>query len=174
MSALDLLAKKELKELLCKGWMTHDAMWLLHCLEAIGMEKTNEINTQAVFSMSRIEINRIRKALGYPKGKIKTFDELKQLMVQAMEIVKAEFMDFSWSVSEKNVLHWKWRSGNCFAYQGIKAMGVLDQYDCGIMKRIEGWMQGLEIEYEIVPKINGCLMADADEKCEGDFILSLE
>jgi hypothetical protein len=42
------------------------------------------------------------------------------------------------------------------------------------MKRIEGWMQGLGIEYEIVPKINGCLMAGEDEKCEGDFILSLE
>ena len=175
MSALELLSKKELRELLCKGWMTHDAMWLLHCLETIGMEKTNEINSKAVFSMSRIEINRIRKALGYPKkDKIKTFEEVKQLFVQAMELVKADFMDFVLTIPEKNVLHWKWRNGNCFAYQGIKGLGVLDQYDCGIMKRIEGWMQGLEIEYEIVPKINGCLMADVEEKCEGDFILSLD
>ena len=175
MRALDLLNKEELKELLCKGWMTHDAMWLLHCIESIGMEKANEINSKAVYSMSQIEIIRIRKALGYPpKNKIKKFEEVKQLLVQAMEIVKADFMDFTWSIPEKNVMRWKWRNGNCFAYQGIKGMGVLDQYDCGIMKRIEGWMQGLGIEYEIIPEINGCLMANEDKKCEGDFILSLE
>ena len=122
MSALELLSKKELRELLCKGWMTHDAMWLLHCLESIGMEKTNEINSKAVFSMSRIEINRISKALGYPKkDKIKTFEEVKQLFVQAMEIVKADFMDFTWSIPGKNVLHWKWRNGNCNMATHLKA-----------------------------------------------------
>lgn len=174
MNAMDLLEKRELKELLCKGWMTHDAMWLLHCLEAFGMEKTNEINIKAVFSMSQIEINRVKKALGYSNEKIKKFDEIKQLIVQTMEIIKADFMDFTWSIPEKNVLHWKWSNGSCFAYQGIKGLGVLDTYECGIMKRIEGWMQGLEVEYELVPNITRCLMTSEDKKCEGDFILFLE
>lgn len=174
MSAMDRLGKRELKELLCKGWMTHDAMWLLHCVEVLGMEKTNKINTKAVYSMSRIEINRVKKALGYSNDTITKFDDLKELIVQTMELIKADFMDFSWSTPEKNVLHWKWSKGSCFAYQGIKGLGVLDEYECGVMKRIEGWMQGLGVDYKLVPQINGCLMAGQDETCEGDFILSLE
>jgi hypothetical protein len=123
--------------------MTHPAMWLLHCFEAFGMEKTNEINTKAVLSVSRIEINRSKKALGYSNEKIKKFEELMQLIVQTMEIIKADFIEFTWSIPEKNILHWKWSQGSCFAYQGIKGIGALDKYECGIMKRIGGWMQRL-------------------------------
>ena len=42
------LETKELKELLIKCWMTHDAMWFYHCLQECGIEKTNRINRAAV------------------------------------------------------------------------------------------------------------------------------
>ena len=34
------LEKNELKELLNKNWMTHDAMWFYNCLQECGIEKT--------------------------------------------------------------------------------------------------------------------------------------
>ena len=52
MNALETLNKGEIKELLSKGWITHDAMWFVHCLEEAGIEKTNKINKAAVKSMS--------------------------------------------------------------------------------------------------------------------------
>jgi len=69
------LIKNELKELLNKGWMTHDAMWFYHCLEEFGIEKTNRINLADIKSMSAIEIKRYQKALGLEK--VDTFDEFK-------------------------------------------------------------------------------------------------
>ena len=50
----------ELKELLVKGWMTHDAMWFYHSLQEFGIEKTNKINKAAIRDMSAIEIKRKR------------------------------------------------------------------------------------------------------------------
>ena len=39
---------KDLKELLVKCWMTHDAMWFLHTLNDGGIEKANKINKAAI------------------------------------------------------------------------------------------------------------------------------
>ena len=55
------LEKKELKDLLVKCWMTHDAMWFYHCLQECGIEKTNRINRAAVKAVAAVEIRRLRK-----------------------------------------------------------------------------------------------------------------
>jgi hypothetical protein len=128
MGGMEQLTKAELRELLCKNWMTHDAMWLLYCLEAIGMEKTNQINKKAVLAMATIEIYRIRKALGCSMDKINRFDDLKEILFRAMEIAKADFMTFTWTSPDKNIIQWKWKKGSCFAYQGVKKLGVMDKY----------------------------------------------
>ena len=57
------LSKAELKELLIKCWMTHDAMWLMQTVQHCGFEKANLINKAAVRSMAQVEIKRIKKAL---------------------------------------------------------------------------------------------------------------
>jgi len=174
MGAIDELNKKELRELLCKNWMTHDAMWLLHCVDAFGMEKANQINKNAVLSMAMIEIKRIRNALGYPKEEILRFDDLKSLIFRAMEIAKADFMTFTWTSPGKNIIQWKWEEGSCFAYQGVNKLGVLDKYECGILTRIEGWLKGLGVTYNIFPRIDKCLMSDGKGNCEGKFTFRLE
>lgn len=40
-SLMKSLETEELKQLLLKCWMTHDAMWFRHCVEVCGIEKTN-------------------------------------------------------------------------------------------------------------------------------------
>jgi hypothetical protein len=49
------LEKDELKEILIKNWMTHDAMWFYHCLQECGINKTNKINKAAVRAMGIID-----------------------------------------------------------------------------------------------------------------------
>lgn len=65
MNGLASLEKNEIKELLSKGWITHDAMWFFHALQEVGIEKTNRINRAAAESMSLIEVARLKKALGF-------------------------------------------------------------------------------------------------------------
>jgi hypothetical protein len=158
------LEKKELKELLNKGWMTHDAMWFYNCLQECGIEKTNKINKAAVKGMAAVEIKRIRKALGSPK--IETFDHFKRFFDLSMEIATGDFMKYDYTMSAQNVLHGEWKS--CFAYEGIKALGVIDRYECGIMLRIDTWLDTLGIKYEVEPKVTGCMM-HTDGICYRDY-----
>jgi hypothetical protein len=166
MNAVD---RKEQKELLNKCWMTHDAMWFAHCLSEIGIEKTNKINRAAVRSMALIEAKRVTKALGIRK--IDTFEDFKKFYEGAMELVMPDFMDFKCTFPEHNLVHLEW--GNCFAYNGVKQIGVIDQYQCGIFTRIDGWLDSLAIEYSVTPHVEGCMMY-TDGKCFRDYKLALQ
>ena len=160
------LEKQELKELLNKCWMTHDAMWFSHCLEECGIEKTNRINRAAAKSVGMIEVKRIKKALGI--GEIQSFEDLKKIAIGAYEIVKGDFMHITPSFSSDNILHWEWETKQCFAHDGIKKLGVIDQYQCGIFERIGGWFDGLGIKYSITPQVEGCML-HSNGKCFRDF-----
>jgi hypothetical protein len=158
------LEKNDLKELLNKGWMTHDAMWFYSCLQECGIEKTNRINKAAIRAMSAVEIKRVQKAVG--AGKLDTFDGFKRFFDIAMEIATGKFMKYKYGMPANNLLHSEWES--CFAYEGVKALGVIDRYECGIMLRIETWLDTLGIKYEVEPKVTGCMM-HTDGKCYRDY-----
>jgi hypothetical protein len=158
------LEKKELKELLNKGWMTHDAMWFYNCLQECGIEKTNKINRAAVKAMAAVEIKRSQKALGV--GKPETFEDLTTLFDTAMTISTGDFMKYTYNWPQKNLIHAEWQS--CFAYEGIKALGVIERYECGIMDRIESWLDTLGLKYKVEPKVTGCMM-HTDGKCYREY-----
>ena len=168
MEPLDAISKKDLRELLTKCWMTHDAMWLYHCYQEVGMEKTNKINRAAVRSMSAIEAKRIAKQLGM---KAESFDDVKRLILEGLGLLKADFMDFTFEFPEQNLLRWDIRG--CFAYDGIKGLGLIDQYECGIKERAYGWFDGLGIDFEVQPNTLECTMHTTG-KCITDMKLKLD
>ena len=161
---MKLPEKDELKELLVKGWMTHDAMWFYHCLQECGIERTNKINKAAVSAMAAIEIKRIQKAVD--AGNLDSWDEFKRFFEITMGIATGKFMKYTYSLPARNIMHGEWES--CFAYEGIKALGVIDRYECGIMLRIDTWLDTLGIKYEVEPKVTGCMM-HTDGKCFRDY-----
>ncbi|MFW9938340.1 MAG: DUF6125 family protein [Candidatus Thorarchaeota archaeon] len=147
---------KEIKEILIKNWMTHDGMWFFHCVTRCGIKNTNKINKAAVKSMAKIEINRIKKAFGF--NKIQTFKQFQDLVRGIFEIVKADFMDFSYEYPMFN--KFKFIMNRCFAYDGVKRLGYIEEYECGIFERLKGWFDELGISYRIKPKVKGCMMND--------------
>lgn len=172
MNMLASLEKTQIKELLSKGWITHDAMWFFHSLNEVGIEATNRINRAAVESMSAIEAGRIKKVLGYREETIETFDALVALLTGAMDLVLADFMRFHMTIPRKNAIHWEVDKGECFAFKGISGMGVIDQYDCGVLYRIESWLKALNVTYEMRPPVTRCLMHIRGE-CRGEFVFNL-
>ena len=154
MNLYEKLDKSELRELLIKGWMTHDAMWFANCMQECGIEKTNKINKAAVKSMAMIEVKRIKKAMGLDD--INNFQDLKSLIENGFEIIKGDFMKFNISFPEENLMIWE--ISDCFAYQGLKKMGAINDYVCGIFDRADGWFDSLGIKYSVTPEINGCLL----------------
>ena len=158
------LDKKQLKELIVKCWMTHDGLWFYHCLQECGIEKTSKINQAAARSIGAAEAKRIINALGIKR--IETFEELKKLIDEGFDIVMGDFMDFVFDCDTQNVMHVE--TNRCFAYEGIKKMGAIDGYDCGIFARVGGWFDGLGIKYKVNPPVEGCLM-HSEGKCFRDF-----
>jgi hypothetical protein len=158
------LDKQELKELLVKCWMTHDGLWFYHSLQESGIEKTNRINQAAARAIGAVEAKRIMKAFGMEK--VKTFEELREFVDQGFDLVRGDFMEFIFDCTTDNVLHVD--TIRCFAFEGITKMGAIDGYDCGIFARVSGWFDGMGIEFDVVPPLQGCMM-HAEGKCFRDF-----
>jgi Family of unknown function (DUF6125) len=161
--------KKDLKELLTKCWMTHDAMWFYHCLQECGIEKTNKVNRAAVKSMAAVEIKRMKKAAGVER--LETFDEFWDFFRFTIATLTGDFMKYSFESKETNHICGTWHQ--CFAYEGIKMLGMIDQYECGIMDRVESWFDTLDIKYEVEPKVTGCMM-HTEGRCYRDYTFFFE
>ena len=78
-------------------------------------------------------------------------------------------MKFELSFPEKNRMHWE--NPRCFAYEGVKALGLIDAYECGIFDRACGWFEALGVPYEMKPAVRGCLM-HFEGKCSVDFLFN--
>ena len=150
MSALE---PSQVKELLNKNWMTHDAMWFFHCMRKLGMDETNQLNQAAVRSMARIEAGRLAEALGLES--IASPEDLKRFVEGVFSVAKAEFMDFTYEFLQDGSL--RINMGECFAHKGMRRLGVLDQYRCGIYLRVDTWLDALGVNYEAGPAFEGCL-----------------
>jgi hypothetical protein len=170
MGVLDGIEKTEIRNVMGKGWLTHDGMWFYHTCREFGIERANELNKAAIQSLAPIEIGRIKRLLGIAREKFETFDELVHFMRAALELTLPDsvFKNFHFTPAAKNLIRWKWESLQCFAYKGMKQIGVIDGYHCGVMYRIECWLEALGVRYSMQPVIEGCLMHEKGV-CEGEI-----
>ncbi|MDD5398342.1 MAG: hypothetical protein PHU70_04595, partial [Dehalococcoidia bacterium] len=82
-----------------------------------------------------------------------------------------DFMRYKFYSPAPNVIHGEWES--CFAYEGIKALGVIDRYECGIMDRIEAWLDALGLKWSVEPKVTGCMM-HTEGRCYRDYTFTFD
>ena len=171
MRAPEQLSRKEITDLLNKGWMSHDGMWFYHCLKEFGIEKANKLNKAAIQSLAPLEMKRLKKLLGIEK--IETFEEFKAFLTGGFELLIADFMNARMTFPEKNVFHWEFLPQQCFAYKGMQNIGVIEDYECGVIYRVECWIASLGIPYQASPRVTKCMMRDKGH-CAGDFRLRLK
>jgi hypothetical protein len=172
MGVLDGVEKTEIRDVLGKGWLTHDGLWFYQAYREFGIEKANRLNKAAVQSLASIEINRMKGLLGMKK--IETFADLERFLSAALEVTLPDsvFNKFHFTAHAGNVMRWRWDSLQCFAYKGMKRIGAIDGYLCGVMYRIECWLEVLGIGYSMQPVIEGCLMHETGT-CEGEIQIFL-
>ena len=163
------IQQNETVDLLNKCWMTHDGMWFFYCLQENGIETTNKINKLAIKSLSSIEIQRVKKIL-YFEGPILNFDEFKSFFSEASKLVIPKFMNVTFSYSKNDKMAWEFEQGRCFAYTGIKRMGAIEKYECGVLYRIKCWLDELGIKHRFSPEIGRCNMHSSG-KCSGEIEL---
>jgi hypothetical protein len=173
MGVLDKIEKTDIRNLLGKGWLTHDGLWFYHTCRELGIEKANTLNQAAIRSLAPIEIGRAKQILGMGQEKINDFARLMDFLLAALELTLPDsvFRKFHFSAPSRDVLRWEWEKGQCFAYKGMKQIGAIASYRCGVMYRIECWLEALGIRYSMHPRIDGCLMHETGA-CEGEFRVS--
>ena len=150
--------------------MTHDGMWFFHCLQAYGIEATNNINKSAIRSLAAIEIRRIKHILEI-RNDIKSFEEFKRFFTEASKLMVPDFMNVRFTFPETNRMAWVFNQGKCFAYEGIKKLGVIDSYACGVLYRIQSWFDTLGIENSFDPGIDKCSM-HFNGSCSGNIYVT--
>jgi hypothetical protein len=172
MRSIEGIAPEKIKDYLAKGWLTHDGMWFYNACRAVGIEKANEINRAAIRSMAPLEMQRTRKILAMENTPIETLDELYVNLQSALELVlpSSVLERFSVSMGRPGRITWSWDDGECFAYKGVKQIGCIDRYACGVIYRIDCWLEMLQIPHRIDPPVGACMMHEKGF-CRGDIIV---
>lgn len=171
MRTLDEIGKEEIRDYLGKGWLTHDGMWFYTVYKEFGVDVANRLNKEAIKSNAYIEVERAKRVFGIENKKFDSFEELTAFLQNVLELTLpySIFSKGHFNIPSKNIIHWEWENKECFAYKGMERLGIVDQYKCGVIYRIECWFNLLGIEYTLNPKIENCLMAEKGS-CSGDFV----
>ena len=174
MSVLNGVEKSELRDMLGKNWLTHDGMWFYHAHQALGADQANTLNRAAIRSLAPIEIRRVQKTLGPGAWKPGTVESLSDFMSHAFELIlpHSVFRRFRFGAKSRDVLHWEWEDGECFAFKGMRQAGIIDEYRCGVIYRIECWLEALGMDFNIDPRIDRCIMHTTGT-CSGDIRIIL-
>jgi hypothetical protein len=171
MKSVDDLTKKEIVDLLGRCWMTHDGMWFYHTMQAFGIDEANRLNKAAIAMLAPMEIGRMKKTFGLEKEKIETFAELVEFFERASALFVPDFMNATFSFPRPNTFRWEFKPKSCFAYKGISRIGIIEQYECGVIYRVLCWLSALGIEYK-APEVSRCRMIDS-ETCTGEVEVEL-
>jgi hypothetical protein len=172
---LSRLSKEEIRDLVGKGWLTHDGMWFVQAAAELGIEQANSLNQAAIRSMAEIEVSRLTAALGVDPDDVTSSGEVCRLLTDGFTLLLPESVAGRISVSAPDpaTVRIEWDEGECFAYKGMQRAGLLDGYECGVVYRIECWLKALGVRLVTDPPPGRCLMR-IDGRCTTELRLRPE
>ena len=169
---LDHLSREGIRDLVARGWLTHDAMWFDQAARALGIERANELNRAAIRAMAPFEVRRLAEALGVAPSGLRDAAAVAGFVADGVRLVAPASVAGRLQVTAgaEAGLHWEWEPGECFAYKGMGRFRWLDGYRCGVIYRVECWLDCLGVGVGGEPVVEGCLM-HATGRCAGDLRL---
>jgi hypothetical protein len=164
------ISKEEIRELLGKGWLTHDGMWFYAVSSELGVDTANRLNKAAIKAMAPFEVNRLKKVIGLHENQLTSIETLIEFLPAGMQMILpvSVFSKLHFMVMPGNVIRWEWEDGECFAYKGMSRIGVIAKYECGVMYRVECWLELLGLKFTPVPQTVNCRM-HTQGHCSGEF-----
>jgi hypothetical protein len=141
------------KDLLIKGWMSHDARWFMAVAEHFGIKAANRLNQMVAREFGRVEMKRLMKALSLSLPK--NMDEYLNLKKAAISMFGRDLIDYETKILDHQSyeMHLK----RCFAHENIVKAGIKDEYECGILSRIQGWIDAGGLEHQLSPPLSKCM-----------------
>jgi hypothetical protein len=143
----------QIRDILIKNWMTHDALWYTEVAHHFGMADASPMNLRVCRKLGHIECKRLMKQVDVsPPGNMTEFRELWEL---AERVFVPDFMTFTVDYPGDNIQ--RMHVLDCFAYNGMHDAGLVSEYECGIFERIEGWYDAMGLAYTRSPDLSRCL-----------------
>jgi hypothetical protein len=168
----DGLGRAQIRDLLAKGWLTHDGMWFDRAARALGVEQANELNLAAIRAMAPFEVSRLAEALGVTPADLMDAAAVARFVAAGIALVTPESVSSHLHIgADAGNLHWEWEPGECFAYKGMQRFGHLAGYECGVIYRVECWLDALGVRPPGDRAVGDCLMHTKGE-CAGALELS--
>ena len=142
------------KDLLIKGWMSHDARWFMAVAKHFGMDTANRLNQSVCRELGRVEMKRYMKTLVL--SPVKDLEEYLTLKKAALSLYGSGLTEYEIKTLDDQTyeMHMK----RCFAYENIMRAGVEDLCECGIFARLQGWIDAQGLEHELIPPLSKCMM----------------
>jgi hypothetical protein len=158
---LDRLSFEIQKDLLIKGWMSHDARWYMAVVEHFGIKAANRLNQKVARELGRVEMKRFMKALDFSPSR--NMEEYLNLKRAALSMFGRDLVDYEIEILDPQsyVMYLK----RCFAHENIVKAGIKDQYECGIFSRLQGWIDAQGLEHELTPALGKCMKVLGQECC---------
>ncbi len=149
------------KDLLIKGWMSHDARWFMAVAEHFGIEAANRLNQKVCREIGQVEMRRLLKTSNLSPAK--DMEEYINLKKAALSLYGPDLIEYEIKIlnPESYEMHLK----RCFAYENIVKAGIKDQYECGIFARLQGWIDAQGLEHELIPPLGKCMKVLGEECC---------
>lgn len=171
---LDRMTRPDVRDLVAKGWLTHDAMWFDQAARSFGIERANQLNRAAIGAMAPFEMRRLVRALGVDRCHLGNAGAVAGLVADGIELLTPASVAgrIHISAGDGDTLEWAWEEGECFAYKGMAGFGWIDGYRCGVIYRVECWLDALGVRPLGEPSVEGCLM-HATGRCAGSLDLRL-
>jgi hypothetical protein len=147
------LTPQGIKDLLVRNWMTHDALWCNEVANQFGMVVASPMNLKICRNLGQIEYGRLMKMV--QASSPKDMEEYRALFELGKSVFFPNFMTaaIEYPENDTQVFHFI----DCFAYKGMKKVGRLPDYECGIFERVEGWFHAMDLTYTRTPDLSRCL-----------------
>jgi len=149
------------KDLLIKGWMSHDARWYMAVAEHFGIAAANRLNQMVARELGRVEMKRFMKALNLPPSR--NMEEYLNLKKAALSMFGPDLIDYDIKILDHR--SYKMHLKRCFAHENIVRAGIKDQYECGIFSRLQGWIDAQGLQHELTPALGKCMKVLGKECC---------
>lgn len=166
------LSRGQIRDLLAKGWLTHDGMWYDQTARALGVERANELNRAAIRAMAPFEVSRLCDALAIRPSELQDAAAVARFVAAGIQLVTPASVGGHLHVrGGEGALRWEWEPGECFAYKGMQRFGYLDGYECGVIYRVECWLDALGVRPHREAAVGTCLMHRTG-RCAGELPVS--
>lgn len=154
---LGQLSSEDRESLLIKNWMSHDARWFAAAVRKLGTQVANQLNQIAARDLGAVEARRIVRKLRLPQ--IKSLDDYLLIQEVFISLLGSDLIKYH--IDRIDGRTFEMHVQKCFAHDNIKRAGMADDYVCGILARLSGWLDALELDFDQKPPIGLCL------KCQG-------